>query len=40
LTALATAAFGINPDGFIVGQYLLASGGALHGFIAAPLSGN
>ena len=40
VTALATAAFGINPDGFIVGQYLLATGGALHGFIAAPLNGN
>jgi hypothetical protein len=40
VTALATAAFGINSDGFIVGQYLLATGGALHGFIAAPRSGN
>ena len=38
VTAFATLAFGINPDGFIVGQYTLASGGALHGFVAAPLS--
>ena len=40
LTAFATAAFGINPDGFIVGQYALTNGGALHGFIAAPVNGN
>src|SRR5262245_53584892 len=40
VTALATFAYGINPDGFIVGQYLLAAGGALHGYIAAPLGGN
>ena len=38
VTAFATLAFGINPDGFIVGQYTLAAGGALHGFVAAPLS--
>jgi hypothetical protein len=34
--AFATVAFGINPDGVIVGQYALISGGALHGFIAVP----
>jgi hypothetical protein len=34
--AFATVAFGINPDGVIVGQYQLAMGGALHGFIAIP----
>lgn len=33
----ATVAFGINPDGDIVGQYQLAMGGALHGFIAVPV---
>jgi uncharacterized membrane protein len=38
-TAFATIAFGINPDGVIVGQYALVSGGALHGFVAVP-SGN
>ena len=40
VTAFATIAFGINPDGFIVGQYILAAGGTPHGFVAAPLSGN
>jgi hypothetical protein len=40
LTALATVAFGINPDGFIVGQYILAAGGPIHGFLATPLIGN
>jgi hypothetical protein len=40
VTAFATIAFGINPDGFIVGQYILATGGTPHGFLAAPLSGN
>jgi len=34
--AFATAAFGINPDGVIVGQYSLISGGLPHGFIAVP----
>jgi hypothetical protein len=38
VTALSTIAFGINPEGFIVGQYALVAGGPLHGFIAAPLS--
>jgi hypothetical protein len=33
--AFATVAFGINPDGVIVGQYLFTTGGA-HGFIAIP----
>jgi hypothetical protein len=32
--AFATIAFGINPEGVIVGQYALISGGALHGFMA------
>jgi hypothetical protein len=39
VTAFATIAFGINPDGFIVGQYAMVAGGPLRGFIAAPLSG-
>jgi len=39
VTAFATIAFGINPKGFIVGQYVLVAGGPLQGFIAAPLSG-
>ena len=39
VTAFATIAFGINPEGLIVGQYALVAGGALHAFIAAPLSG-
>jgi hypothetical protein len=34
--AFATVAFGINPEGVIVGQYALISGGALHGFMAVP----
>jgi hypothetical protein len=36
----ATVAFGINPDLFIVGPYVLATGGAIHGFVAPPLIGN
>jgi len=39
VTAFATIAFGINPEGFIVGQYAMVAGGPLRGFIAAPLSG-
>lgn len=38
VTALATVAFGINPEGFIVGQYVMVAGGAPRGYIAAPLS--
>ena len=34
--AFATVAFGINPDGAIVGQYVLVPGGAVHGFVAMP----
>jgi hypothetical protein len=34
--AFVTAAFGINPDGAIVGQYQLVMGGASHGFVAIP----
>ena len=34
--AFATTAFGINPNGVIVGQYVLVTGGALHGFVAIP----
>jgi hypothetical protein len=34
--AFATVAFGLNPDGVIVGQYALTSGGPAHGFIAVP----
>jgi probable HAF family extracellular repeat protein len=34
--AFATVAFGVNPDGVIVGQYLLVNGGAVHGFVAIP----
>ncbi len=34
--AFATVAFGINPDGVIVGQYVLVKGGAPHGFVAVP----
>ena len=37
VTALATIAFGINPDGVIVGQYTVVSGGAIHGFAAMPV---
>jgi uncharacterized membrane protein len=40
ITAFTTAAFGINADGIIVGQYGLVSGGAPHGYIAYPLGGN
>jgi hypothetical protein len=40
VTAFATVAFGINPEGFIVGQYILAADETPHGFLAAPLSGN
>jgi len=40
VTALATIAFGINPDGVIVGQYTVVSGGAIHGFAAMPVSTN
>jgi hypothetical protein len=34
--AFATSAFGINPNGVIVGQYVLVRDGALHGFFAIP----
>ena len=34
--AFATVAFGLNPDGAIVGQYVLVNGGAVHGFVAIP----
>jgi hypothetical protein len=34
--AFATIAYGINPDGLVVGQYVLAAGGPPHGFIARP----
>jgi hypothetical protein len=34
--AFATAAFGINPEGVVVGQYVLVAGGAPHGFVAVP----
>lgn len=40
VTAFSTNAFGINPDGVIVGQYSLVSGGALHGFVAFPTGSN
>jgi hypothetical protein len=36
--AFATTAFGVNPTGVVVGQYVLATGGALHGFVAIPQS--
>lgn len=36
--AAATIAFGINPDGVIVGQY--AASGHTHGFLAVPVTGN
>jgi len=32
--AFATVAFGLNPQGVIVGQYSLTNGGTPHGFIA------
>jgi hypothetical protein len=34
--AFSTVAFGINPDGVVVGQYVLTNGGVPHGFIALP----
>ena len=34
--AFATIAYGLNPDGVIVGQYSLTNGGTPHGFIAVP----
>ena len=34
--AFATVAFGINPDGVVVGQFALTNGGLPHGFIAVP----
>ena len=34
--AFATIAYGLNPDGVIVGQYSLTNGGTPHGFIAMP----
>jgi hypothetical protein len=40
VTAFATVAYGINPDGVIVGQYALIAGGPLHGFMAVPTFGN
>jgi hypothetical protein len=38
--AFATAAFGINPDAVVVGQYLLVNGGVAHGFVAIPSGTN
>jgi len=38
--AFATIAFGLNPEGIIVGQYVLVNGGAPHGFIAIPADRN
>jgi probable HAF family extracellular repeat protein len=38
--AFATIAFGINPAGVIVGQYLLVNNGAAHAFIAIPPTTN
>ena len=40
VTALATVAFGINPDGVVVGQYTLVAGGTVRGFVAMPLNSN
>ena len=34
--AFATIAYGLNPDGVIVGQYSLTNGGTPHGFVAMP----
>jgi hypothetical protein len=34
--AASTNAFGINPDGVVVGQYQLVLGGLQHGFVALP----
>jgi len=38
--AFATIVFGINPDGQMVGQYTLVSGGPAHGFAAVPTTNN
>jgi len=38
--AFATIVFGINPDGVMVGQYSLISGGPAHGFAAVPTTNN
>lgn len=38
--AFATIAFGVNPEGTIVGQYLLVNAGPPHGFIAVPTGTN
>ena len=38
--AFATIIFGINPDGQMVGQYTLVSGGPAHGFAAVPTTNN
>jgi hypothetical protein len=40
ITAFATIAFGISPDGLVVGQYALVSNGPTHGFVALPVRGN
>jgi hypothetical protein len=40
MPAFATSVFGINPDGIVAGQYVLVSGGALHGFVAVPAGAN
>jgi len=40
VTAFATIAFGVNPDGVIVGQYTLVTGGTVRGFVARPLISN
>jgi hypothetical protein len=37
VTAFAAIAFAINPESFIVGQYVLVAGGMLDGFVAVPL---
>jgi hypothetical protein len=38
VTAFSTIAFGINPDGVIVGQYTLVPGGPAHAFAAVPVN--
>src|SRR5216110_1909580 len=38
--AFATIVFGINPDGQMVGQYTLVSGGPAHGFATVPTTNN
>lgn len=38
--AYATIAFGVSPEGVIVGQYALVNGGAPHGFVAVPVDLN